>query len=131
ALAIANDTDAAAQYTITLKSQNSNQTVATGTVNVAARSSVARFADQLIQIPANFVGSIAVSSSGDAKFSIIGLSYLGNVFLTQPATVLPLASGTAPADTRTSDDTVTSPQRDVTTSRVAVVTSYLAVTTSH
>ena len=87
-VAIANDTDAAAQYAITLKNQN-NQTVATGTVNVAARSSVAKFADQLIQIPADFVGSIVVSSSGNATFSIIGLTYFGNIFLAQPATVLP------------------------------------------
>ena len=87
-VAIANDTDNAATYTLTLKNQN-NQPVATGTVTVQAHSSVAKFADELISIPKDFVGAILVSSSGSATFSIIGLSYIGNAFLTQPAAVLP------------------------------------------
>lgn len=88
AIAIANDTDGAAQYRVTLNNPG-GQAVGTATVSVPARSNVARFADELLTVPPGFLGSVAISSVTGTPFSAIGFNFFGSAFLTQPVTVLP------------------------------------------
>ena len=84
ALALANDTDAAGTYQITL-SNSSGQTVATGSTSVAARSNVPRFLDEILKIPDTFsIGAVSITSSD--PFSVLGLFFVGPVFFSQPAT---------------------------------------------
>jgi hypothetical protein len=82
AVAIANNTDAAAQYQVTVLN-DSFQTVGTTTVAVPARSNIAKFVDELVNLPANFDGAAFIDSS--TPFSAIGLLYNGTTFLTVPA----------------------------------------------
>jgi len=86
ALAVANDTDTPGQYDVTLVSQ-SGQAGATAKLSVPARSSVARYMDEVVQVPANFLGGVRVTSTG-GSFSLIGLNFVGSIFFTQPATLL-------------------------------------------
>jgi hypothetical protein len=84
AIAIANDTDAAGQYQITVVN-DSGQTVVTTSVSVPARSSVAKFVDELVQLPANFGGGAIISGSASSPFSAVGLLYNGSTFLSVAA----------------------------------------------
>jgi hypothetical protein len=83
AIAIANDTDNTAQYQINVVN-DSGQTVVTSSVSVPARSSVARFFDELVQLPANFTGG-AIISSASTPFSAVGLLFNGSTFLSVAA----------------------------------------------
>jgi hypothetical protein len=87
-IAIANDTDANTQYMLIAKNP-AGVVVASATLPVPARSNVARFADELLALPTGFLGAVEVTSPGGAPFSIIGLNFLGAIFITQPATALP------------------------------------------
>ena len=87
ALAIANDTDSANTYQVTVYASNGNE-VATRNVTIPARSSVPRFVDELISLPGNFFGRVVVSAPTGGSFSLIGFHFFGTVFLTQPATIL-------------------------------------------
>jgi hypothetical protein len=62
-IAIANDTDANAQYMLLAKNP-AGVVVASATVPVAARSNVARFADELLVLPTGFLGAVEVNVSG-------------------------------------------------------------------
>jgi len=85
-LAIANDSDQSGTYTITFYDV-SGAAIATATQALAARSSIARFIDELAQLPANYYGRVIVSSPTGATASIIGLRFTGNVFTTIPQTI--------------------------------------------
>jgi hypothetical protein len=83
AFAIANDTDSAAQYQITVMN-DSGQTVATTSVSVLGRSNVAKFFDELVQLPAGMTAGAAIISSS-TPFSAVGLLFNGATFLSFPA----------------------------------------------
>ena len=87
AFAIANNTDASAQYQLAAVNAT-GQTVASGTLTVAARSNVAKFIDEVMTVPANFSGALTVTSSGSAQFSLVGLLFSGDVFTSEPAVIL-------------------------------------------
>jgi hypothetical protein len=80
-LAIANDSDQSATYTIVAGN-------ASGTVTLGARTAIAKFLNQFLTVPANYVGPVIVSSSSGTA-SIIGLRYTGSVFTTIPETIRP------------------------------------------
>jgi len=61
--------------------------LATAPVNVAAKSNIPKFLDELMTVPANFLGRVVIT--GATPFSVIGLNFFGSIFLTQPATILP------------------------------------------
>jgi hypothetical protein len=84
AVAIANDTDAPGQYQINLVNE-SGQTVVTASISVPARSSLAKFIDELVQLPANFSGGGAIISSTSTPFSAVGLLFNGSTFLSVAA----------------------------------------------
>ena len=84
AVAIANDTDSAAQYQITVMN-DSGQTVATTSVSVSGRSNVAKFLDELVQLPAGLTAGAAIISSSSTPFSAVGLLFNGATFLSFPA----------------------------------------------
>jgi hypothetical protein len=84
AVAIANDTDSAAQYQITV-TNDSGQTIATTNVSVPARSNVAKFIDELIQLPAGLSSGGAIISSTLTPFSVVGLLFNGATFLSMGA----------------------------------------------
>jgi len=86
ALAIANDTTSAATYQVALINA-SGQTLATAPLNLAAKSNVPKFLDELMTVPSNFVGRVVIT--GSTPFSVIGLNFFGSIFITQPATILP------------------------------------------
>jgi hypothetical protein len=85
--AIANNTDAAAQYQVSLVNA-SGQIVSSGTVAVGARSNVAKFIDEgiFMNFPTDFTGAFVVS--GTTPFNLVGLLFSGNVFTSQPAAIL-------------------------------------------
>jgi len=82
ALAIDNNTDAAAQYPFTLVNE-SGQTIASTTIAVPARSNVAKFIDELVTVPANLTGAAFIDSA--TPFSAIGLLFNGSSFLSVAA----------------------------------------------
>src|SRR5262245_13282262 len=84
AVAIANDTDAAAQYQITVVNETA-QTVVTTSTSVPGRSSVAKFIDELVQLPANFGGGVIITGSASSPFSAVGLLFNGSTFLSVAA----------------------------------------------
>ena len=78
-LAITNDSDQSATYSISV-----TNTTATSTVTLSPRSSTAKFLRELVPgIPENNLGLVTVSS-GSIPASIIGLRYTGGVFSTLP-----------------------------------------------
>jgi len=91
-IALANDGDTDISVNIAILDMTSN-TVGTGTVSIPARSSVARFIDEVASIPlrarGQFYGSALLSSVSGKPFSTIGLLYVGLVFTTVPATEMP------------------------------------------
>ena len=88
ALAIANNSDTDVTYQVSMITA-SGQTAGSANVTVPARSNLARFAHDLVALPANFIGRAVVTAPGAAQFGMIGLNYFGAVFFTQPATALP------------------------------------------
>lgn len=82
AVAIANDTDTGAQYQITIVT-STGQALTTVNVSVAARTNVAKFIDELVQLPANFGGGAIIS--GSTAFSAVGLLFNGSTFLSVAA----------------------------------------------
>ena len=88
AFALANDTDASAQYQLALVTP-AGQTVTSTTLTVAARSNVAKFIDEVFTpFPPNFTGAFTATSSGSAKFSLLGLIFMGDLFTSEPAAIL-------------------------------------------
>lgn len=89
-LAIANNTDSAAQYSIRLGAVGSREL--DRSITIAARSNVAQFVDELFVIPQDFV-PVAVlvesssSSSAGPEFSAMGLVFWGNAFSTAPSLI--------------------------------------------
>lgn len=86
AIAIANDTDTPATYQINVVTA-SVEPVATASVSVPARSNIARFIDELVQLPANFSGAAIIS--GSTPFSAMGLLFNRSTFLS--VAVVPFA----------------------------------------
>jgi hypothetical protein len=84
-LAIANDSDQANSYSITVTDTN-GAVLGSTTQTLNPRSSVAKFLTDFVQLPANYVGRVTVTSSTGTG-SIIGLRYTGNVFTTIPETI--------------------------------------------
>jgi hypothetical protein len=84
-LAIANDTDRTTAYTITAGDANGN-ILASTPITIPARTSVAKFVDELVSLPANYYGPMIVSSSTGTA-SIIGLRFRGAAFTTIPETI--------------------------------------------
>jgi hypothetical protein len=85
ALALVNDTDSPAGYQVTLSNQL-GQTVASGSVQIPARSNLPKFLDEILAIPSGLsIGSVSITSSS-TSFSVIGLFFNGVVFFSQPAT---------------------------------------------
>jgi hypothetical protein len=78
-LAIANDSDQLNKYTIV-----AGDTI--GTVTLAPRKAIAKFLNQFLTLPPNYVGPVVVSSDTGTA-SIIGLRYTGTVFTTIPETI--------------------------------------------
>jgi len=86
AFAIANDTDRATQYKVDLINSDATQTVATTTISVPARSNLARFLDEIMPVPPNFIGSFVITSPS-SPFNVVGLVFNGSVFGSEPATI--------------------------------------------
>ncbi len=84
-LAIANDSDQANTYTIGVY-DSAGASVGNSTQTLSARSSVAKFIDELVALPANYYGQVIVSAANGSA-SIIGLRFTGNVFTTIPETI--------------------------------------------
>ena len=86
-MAIANDSDQATTYTITV-GDVTGSVVGSTQVTLQPRTATAKFLSQFVPLPANFFGQVIVSSSTGTA-SIIGLRYTGNVFTTIPETIRP------------------------------------------
>lgn len=88
AFAIANDTDTAAQYQISILN-DSLQQVASATIPVPARSNIARFVNEVVQLPSGYPGGAAIISSTSGPFSVVGLLFKGTTFLSLAAVPFP------------------------------------------
>jgi hypothetical protein len=89
-LALANDTDSVGHVQATLLN-TSGQAIpgASKIIDVPARSNTAAFVDEIMgsSMPPKFDGAISLTSSG--PFSVVGLIFSGNTFLSEPAAILP------------------------------------------
>jgi hypothetical protein len=84
-LAISNDSDQTNTYTIVVGDVNGNL-VGTATQTLGPRSSIAKFVNEFVTLPANHYGQVIVSSSTGTA-SVIGLRFTGSVFTTIPETI--------------------------------------------
>ncbi|HYR85607.1 MAG TPA: hypothetical protein VE422_16075 [Terriglobia bacterium] len=84
-LAIANDSEQSNTYNILAGN-------AGGTVTLGPRATIAKFLNEFVTLPANYVGPVIVSSDTGTA-SIIGLRYTGTVFTTIPETIQNLKTG--------------------------------------
>ncbi len=85
-LAIANDTDQPNTYTITV-SDAGGKTVGSATQQLAARSSIAKFVNELVALPPNYYGQVVISST-TGTVSVIGLRFTGSIFTPIAQTIL-------------------------------------------
>src|SRR5262249_13854366 len=88
AFALANNTDASAQYRLAAIDA-AGQVMVSRLLTVPARSNVAKFIDEVLPPgPPNLAFAVRVTSVGTAQFSLIGLIFLGDVFTSQPPAIL-------------------------------------------
>jgi hypothetical protein len=81
-LAIANNTDSNQGYLVTYAAPGVNLSA---TIAVPARRSLAKFLDEVMQVPADSVGVVTITSPTLSNFSVVGLRFTGGVFTTIPA----------------------------------------------
>ena len=81
-IAIANDTDTSRTYDFFLVA---NGVERSGSLRVPGRSSESRFLNQLLNVPANAVGTLTIVSRDFSEFAAIGLRFTGAAFTTIPA----------------------------------------------
>src|SRR5215475_10551040 len=67
AVAIANDTDSAAQYQITLMNDSGQAVGSPISISIPGRSNLAKFFDELFQLPPGLTGGAAIISSSNAS----------------------------------------------------------------
>ncbi len=84
-LAIANDSDQSASYTLSAYS-NTGQSVGSASLTLSPRTSRAAYLDEFFTVPSGTYGQIFVSAGGGATASLIGLRFTGDVFTTIPST---------------------------------------------
>jgi hypothetical protein len=86
-MAIANTSTGTSSYLVQAFDAT-NQQVGSATVQIPGQGQTAKFLDELITVPNNFVGTVVISPAGgtDAVYAI-GLSYHGEVFTTIPVTL--------------------------------------------
>lgn len=82
-VAIANDTNQAHTYTLSLETVLG--TTQTAQVQIQAKASIAQFLDELILIPPDAERLFEIRSDDGSSFSAIGLRFTGAVFTTVPA----------------------------------------------
>ena len=79
-IAIANDTNSPIQYEVLYRT---GSTVLATLLEIPARSSVARFLDEVLAVVPNSVGDVSIFSA--QPLSAIGLRFTGGVFTTIPS----------------------------------------------
>jgi hypothetical protein len=87
--AIANDSDIEGEYTLIARDEF-NVEVDRAQEVLAARSQASRFVDEMLRLPANFVGGIEIVGVPGGRSYVVGLQFTGGVF----ATVQPLVRDT-------------------------------------
>jgi hypothetical protein len=65
---------------------STGQSIGTASVSVPPRSNKPTFVDEVMTVPPNFNGAVAIS--GSSQFSAMGLVFIGNIFLSEPTAVL-------------------------------------------
>jgi hypothetical protein len=83
-IAIANNSDISQNVTVTVTS-DSDAAVGSATITIPARSSIAKFADELIPSSVNRLCRVTIQSPDYADFYVIGLRFTGRAFTTIPA----------------------------------------------
>jgi 6-phosphogluconolactonase (cycloisomerase 2 family) len=85
-MAIANTSTGTSSYLVQAFDAT-NQQVGSATVEIPGQGQIAKFVDELITVPNNFVGTVVISpAGGTGEVYAIGLSYHGGVFTTIPVT---------------------------------------------
>jgi hypothetical protein len=84
-LAVANDSDSTASYTVTA-ADSTGVSTGTATQTLSPRSSRAAFVDEIVSVLPNAISRIFVISQNNAYLSAIGLRFTGPTFTTIPAT---------------------------------------------
>ena len=79
-IAIANNSDAAHSYTVSVGSR-------TSTFTIPPRRSLAKYLDELISFANNELGVVTIRSNDSSNFSVIGVRYTGLAFTTIPASI--------------------------------------------
>ena len=88
-IAIANDTNTRTSCDVVLEDPD-RMNLGDTTISILAKSNVARFLSQIVQIPSGFDGGSATVSC-DQQVSVIGLQFAGAIFTTLPPAILPAA----------------------------------------
>ena len=83
-VAVANTTDLTRMYDLTLRDATGS-TVSTGTMSVPAKTSLAKFVDELMTVPAGSISMLDIRPQDFSDFATIGLRFTGPVFTTVPA----------------------------------------------
>ena len=83
-IALTNNTDSPHTYQLVFLPMGGGTSISV-TLTVGLRSTMAKFADELMALPPNARGILVVSSSDVSNFSTIGLRFTGAAFTTIPA----------------------------------------------
>jgi hypothetical protein len=83
ALAIANPSSAEAKYQITVSAPEGGE-LNSGSITLAAKTSTARFLDEVVEIPPDYFGQVVITSA--EKVYAMGLRFTGPLFTSIPAT---------------------------------------------
>jgi hypothetical protein len=74
-----NDSDTEGEYTVIARDEF-NQEVDRTYDSLRARSQVSRFFDEILRLPANFIGSVEIVGVSGGRSYVAGLQFTGNVF---------------------------------------------------
>ena len=87
AMAIANDNSVAMQVLVSVLSPTGS-TVGARSIDIPAKSNVAKFLADLVTLPQGFEGEMRIQSTSSSRFQAIGFYYFGTTFTTTPFTTL-------------------------------------------
>jgi len=84
AIAIANDSDVSRTYNITAYN-SAGSLVGSADQIIAARTNLARYVRDLVNLPADYFGQVIVTANGGGAASVIGIRFTGIAFTTIPS----------------------------------------------
>ena len=87
-IAIANNSNTTKEFVIVVLDTNGNE-IGRRSVQIAGRSQIAKFLNELIGVPADYVGQVQIFTNTNDTLDVyaIGLRYTGSAFTTTPVSL--------------------------------------------